>query len=275
MKRILLTGSEGYIGINVQEYFRETNYEIVPLDARMGVEAEDYKDFEKDKIDGIIHLAATAGIIQCEREPQEAVRNNFWSSCNMFESALLHGIPCIFTSSQAAKDPMSSMYALTKYTSEVSANIFMDKGADIKVLRLTNVYGGVGYLRKKNSVMAIFARDTLKGESKVINGDGGQMRDFIHVEDVCRAIHLALESKPVDFPIDVGTGKGTSILELAKMFGGTFTFNPDSDTIGLSSNIANIEDARKYISFETVHSVESYVTAIKSMTMDDVIKLKL
>jgi UDP-glucose 4-epimerase len=275
MKRILLTGSEGYIGINVQEYFRETNYEIVPLDARMGVEAEEYKDFEKDKIDGIIHLAATAGISQCEREPQEAVRNNFWSSCNMFESALLHGIPCIFTSSQAAKDPMSSMYALTKYTSEVSANIFMDKGADIKVLRLTNVYGGIGYLRKKNSVMAIFARATLQGESKVINGDGTQQRDFIHVEDVCRAIHLALESKPVDFPIDVGTGKGTSILELVKLFGGTFTFNPDSDTIGLSSNIANIADARKYISFEAVHNVESYVNAIKSMTMDEVIKLKL
>jgi len=275
MKRILLTGSEGYIGINVQEYFRETNYEIVPLDARMGIEAEDYKDFKNDKIDGIIHLAATAGISQCEREPQEAVRNNFWSSCNMFESALLHGIPCIFTSSQAAKEPMSSMYALTKYTSEVSANIFMDKGADIKVLRLTNVYGGIGYLRKKNSVMAIFARATIAGSPKVINGDGSQMRDFIHVEDVCRAIHLALESKPVDIPIDIGTGKGTSILQLAKMFGGIFTFNPESDTIGLSSNIAKTEDARKYISFEAIHSVEKYVNAVKTFTQNDIVKLNL
>lgn len=275
MERILLTGSEGYIGINVKEYLRDNGFEVVSLDRRMGVNAEEYKDFEKDRIDGIVHLAATAGIATCEREPQEAVKNNFWSSCNMFESALIHGIPCIFTSSQASKEPMSSMYALTKYTSEISANIFIDKGADIKVLRLTNVYGGTGYLRKKNSVMALFATATLKGDTKIINGDGLQERDFIHVEDVCRAILLALESKAVDFPIDIGTGRGTSILELAKLFGGTFTFNPNSDTIGLESNIANIEDAKKYISFEAVHTVEDYVHAIKSLTMDDVIKLNL
>ena len=123
--------------------------------------------------------------------------------------------------------------------------------------------------------MSLFAKATLKGDTKVINGDGSQERDFLHVEDVCRAIHLALESKPIDIPIDIGTGKGTSILELAKMFGGTFTFNSESDTIGLKSNIAKIEDARKYISFEAVHSVDSYVNAIKSLTMDEAERLNL
>lgn len=98
-----------------------------------------------------------------------------------------------------------------------------------------------------------------------------------YIEDgyVCRAILLALESKPIDIPIDIGTGKGTSILELAKMFGGTFTFNSESDTIGLKSNIAKIEDAKKYISFEAVHTVESYVNAMKSLTWEDIYRLNL
>jgi len=276
MKRILLTGSEGYIGQNIREYFKDREgYSIKGIDSRMGIEAQEYKDFVKDGIHGIIHLAATSGIVPCERAPQEAVVNNFWTCQNMFESSLIHDIPCVFTSSQAAKDPMSSMYSLTKYTSEVAANIFIDKGADIKVLRLTNVYGGYGYLRKKKTVVQKFAMATKNRENKIINGDGAQVRDFIHVEDVCRAIHLALESGVVDIPVDIGTGIGTSVLELAKMFGGSFTFNTESDTIGLESNIADIEDAKRYLSFEAVHRMENYVKTINNFSLDELVELNL
>jgi UDP-glucose 4-epimerase len=276
MKRILLTGSEGYIGQNIREYFKDREgYSIKGIDSRMGIQAQEYKDFVKDGIHGIIHLAATSGIVPCERAPQEAVVNNFWTCQNMFESSLIHDIPCVFTSSQAAKDPMSSMYSLTKYTSEVAANIFLDKGADIKVLRLTNVYGGYGYLRKKKTVVQKFAMATKNGEDKILNGDGTQVRDFIHVDDICRAIHLALESGVVDIPVDIGTGIGTSMLELAKMFGGSFTFNTESDTIGLESNIANIEDAKRYLSFEAVHRVEDYVKTINNFSMDEFVELNL
>ena len=276
MKRILLTGSEGYIGINIREYFRDgSEYEIIGVDSRMGSNAEEYVNFENDGIDAIVHLAATSGVVPCDRDPQEAIINNFWTCQNMFQSALIHNIPCIFTSSQAAKNPQSSMYALTKYTSEVTANIFLDKGADIKVLRLTNVYGGLGYLRKKKTVVQKFAIATMNGEPKIINGDGSQVRDFIHVNDVCRAIHLALESKVIDIPLDIGTGIGTSVLELAKMFGGEFTFNPDSDTIGLVSNIADINDAKKYLSFETVHKLESYIKAIRGIKKEEIMEYNL
>ena len=274
--KILLTGSEGYIGQNITEYFKERDgYEIVGIDKRMGIRVEDHKVLSDHNIGGIIHLAATASITSCDRAPQEAVVNNFWTCQNMFEAALLLNVPCIFTSSQAAKEPMNSMYALTKYTSEVAANIFLDKGADIKVLRLANVYGGYGYLRKKDSVVQKFAMATIKDTPKIINGDGSQTRDFIHVDDVCRSIHLALESGIVDIPVDIGTGIETSMLELAKMFGGTFTFNSESDTIGTSSNVANTADAKKYLAFEAVHSIEDYVKNISSLTENEIAKLNL
>jgi nucleoside-diphosphate-sugar epimerase len=276
MKRILLTGSEGYIGQNIREYFKDREgYSIKGIDSRMGIEAQEYKDFVKDGIHGIIHLAATSGIVPCERAPQEAVVNNFWTCQNMFESSLIHDIPCVFTSSQAAKEPMSSMYALTKYTSEVAANIFLDKGADIKVLRLTNVYGGYGYLRKKKTVVQKFAIATMKNEPKILNGNGLQARDLIHIEDVCRAIHLSLESGIVDIPVDIGTGIETTMLDLAQMFGGTFTFNTESDTIGLKSSVAEIEDAKKYLSFEAVHKIEDYVKIISNFSMNEIAELNL
>lgn len=276
MKTILLTGSEGYIGQNVREYFKErSEYEIVGLDARMGMRAETYDNFENDGIDAIMHLAATASIVSCDRDPQEAILNNFWTSSNIFQNALIHNVPCIFTSSQAAKVPMGSMYAFTKYSSEVSANIFMDKGADIKVLRLTNVYGGVGYLRKKKTVIQKFAVATMKDEPKILNGDGTQTRDFVHVDDVCRAMHLALESKIIDIPIDIGTGRETSMLELARMFGGEFTFNTDSDIVGVKRNVADVNDAKKYMAFEAIHNLEDYVEFVLQHSADDIVKYNL
>jgi len=278
MKRILVTGSEGYIGINLQKFLLEKGFEIVPLDRRIGLYAEDYKDFVKDKIDAIVHLAGDSGIQTCEIAPQEAIRNNFWSSCNMFEGALIHKIPCVFTSSQAAKNMMSSMYAFTKYSSEVAANIFLDKGADIKILRLSNVYGGIGYLRKKNSVVAKFSREYIKGNDLIVNGDGSQIRDFIHVSDVCYAILLSLKSSIVDIPLDIGTGRGISILELATMFDTPFTFNQNSDTIGLESSVAQTEDAKKYISFEAMYRIEDYIENIKrfkDVSWHEIVKMNL
>jgi UDP-glucose 4-epimerase len=275
-RTILLTGSEGYIGQNVREYFKNRQgYEIVGLDTRMGMRAEEYTNFENDGIDAIVHLAAIASIPQCDRDPQEAILNNFWSSSNLFQASLIHNIPCIFTSSQAAKIPMGSMYSFTKYSSEVSANIFLDKGADIKVLRLANVYGGVGYLRKKKSVIQKFSIATIKNEAKVLNGDGTQTRDFVHVDDVCRAIHLALESKIIDIPIDIGTGIETSMLELARMFGGDFTFNPSSDTIGVDSNVADVSDAKKYLSFEAIYDLNDYIEFVRNTSIEDIIKYNL
>jgi hypothetical protein len=65
------------------------------------------------------------------------------------------------------------------------------------------------------------------------------------------------------------------MLELAKMFGGSFTFNTESDTIGLESNIANIEDAKRYLSFESVHKVENYVKTINNFSLDELTELGL
>jgi UDP-glucose 4-epimerase len=59
------------------------------------------------------------------------------------------------------------------------------------VFRFGNVYGP--FSAHKNSVVAKFSKDILKGGQITVDGDGGQTRDFIYVGDLCRAIRLALE----------------------------------------------------------------------------------
>lgn len=72
---------------------------------------------------------------------------------------------------------------------------------------LTNPYTGVG---------AIFSALLLSGQAPVVFEDGRQSRDFIHVSDVVRAIWTIVEQAPAGEVYNVGTGKRTTILDLAE-----------------------------------------------------------
>lgn len=265
MNNILITGSRGYIGENLYKYLKNNGYNVIGIDSRSGQRAEEFPMY--DNIDGIVHLAATPGIAACEEKPEEAVINNLESTIHMFNHSKEKGIPCVFTSSQAAKEPKSSMYAFTKYAAEVIGNRLNEQGAKIRILRLSNVYGGENYLEKKNSVVAKWAKSALAKKPFIVHGDGTQSRDFIHVKDVCRAIYLALlTEKIIDIPIDIGTGIGTQVNVVAHLFkqllGAEFTFDFDSDTIGKKSNIAYIRDAKNLLGFSANDRLVKYVSLL-------------
>jgi len=266
MKNILVTGSSGYIGENLVKYLVKSGYYVIEIDKRYGQRAEKFPMY--DNIHGIVHLAAIAGIAACEENPAEAIISNLESTIYMFNLAKKNNIPCVFTSSQAAKEPKSSMYAFTKFAAEVVGNRLIEEGAKIRILRLSNVYGGDNYLKKKNSVVAKFAKSALARKAFVVHGDGTQTRDFIHVDDVCRAIYLALlTDEIIDIPIDIGTGIGTQVSTVAfyfqQYYKAEFTFEKNSDRIGKSSNVADISYAKRLLNFEAKDRLVSYVDSLR------------
>ncbi|MGD8998403.1 MAG: NAD-dependent epimerase/dehydratase family protein [Anaerolineae bacterium] len=87
-------------------------------------------------------------------------------------------------------------------------------GLGTVVLRFANVYGP--YSLHKSSVVAQFFKDILSERQITIDGDGRQTRDFIYVEDLCRAILLALEANVSGEVLQIATGEETSILQLAE-----------------------------------------------------------
>jgi dTDP-L-rhamnose 4-epimerase len=84
-------------------------------------------------------------------------------------------------------------------------------------LRFFNVYGTRQALSNPyTGVLAIFAARLLNERPPLVHEDGGQLRDFVAVSDVARACRLALESSGADgSPVNVGSGHGTSVLEIA------------------------------------------------------------
>lgn len=111
----------------------------------------------------------------------------------------------------------TSIYAVNKRDhEEMFLAVGEAYGIPTVAMRFFNVYGTRQALSNPyTGVGAIFASRLLNGKPPVIFEDGRQSRDFIHVSDIARACLLALESGVSGEVFNVGTGRPTSVLDMA------------------------------------------------------------
>ena len=258
MKNVLVTGASGYIGQNLLKLLEKRGCRAFPYDRKMREwDRADVNSFEK--YDGVVHLAALSGIPACQKDIDSAIFDNMIISFKIFERALESKIPVVFTSSQAAKTPGDSVYATMKRSVELMASDIIFRGGDVRVLRMTNVYGGFEYMRKKNTVIKQFLNKKIRGNVIAIHGDGTQERDFIHVDDVCEFIWLALNhEEKIPDPVDIGTGIGTSMIDLAKKFAHSYAFT-DSRNVGTQSSVADITKAKELFNYQARDKMKEYI----------------
>ncbi len=129
------------------------------------------------------------------------------------------GIPLLPAPTPETKAPAPpSVYALSKFDQErLCLLVGRAYGIPAVALRFFNVFGTRQALSNPyTGVLAIFASRYMNGHPPLINEDGEQRRDFVHVRDVASACRLALESPDADGrAINVGSGRSLSILEVA------------------------------------------------------------
>lgn len=112
-----------------------------------------------------------------------------------------------------------NFYGATKISGEAMCRAYHDRhGLNYAGLRYMNVYGPRQDLHKAYAgVIPSLLQRVAAGKAPVINGDGTQAYDFVHVGDVARANRLAMEAEVTDEFFNVGTGSQTPICELAEM----------------------------------------------------------
>ena len=94
-------------------------------------------------------------------------------------------------------------------------------GLETVMLRYFNVYGRRQRYSDYSGVITVFINKLLEGERPTIFGDGLQVRDFVHVEDIVQANMLAMESaNAAGEMFNVASGRATSILELVQIVKG-------------------------------------------------------
>ncbi|MEM3711535.1 MAG: NAD-dependent epimerase/dehydratase family protein [Thermoprotei archaeon] len=251
---ILVAGGAGFIGSNLVDTLLERGYTVKVLDDFSSGKPENLaghtgaKNFELIRgsildtekiveaingIDAVVNLAAKGNLAKSVEDPLSYHGVNTTGTLNLLHACVKHGVKkFVFTSSGSVyksgiTGPISedapygpeSPYAATKVCAEVYAKTFRKVyGLNTVILRLFNVYGP----RRENSsypgAVTNFMLKVLKGEEVEVFGDGSDIRDYVHVGDVVKAIILSLE-KDVSGEYNVGTGIGTSTNNLVDLIG--------------------------------------------------------
>ncbi|PYY48279.1 NAD(P)-dependent oxidoreductase [Curtobacterium sp. MCBD17_023] len=113
----------------------------------------------------------------------------------------------------------TSVYGATKLAQEHVLGAWCGaREVGLSVLRLQNVYGpGQSLTNPYTGIVSLFSQLARRGESIPVYEDGAIVRDFVHIDDVARALAAAVTGGPEveGTPIDIGSGVGTTIRDLA------------------------------------------------------------
>ncbi|HEX9746461.1 MAG TPA: NAD-dependent epimerase/dehydratase family protein [bacterium] len=246
--RALITGGAGFIGNHVARELIKRGWEVVCYDD-LSVGKEDYLPDEAEFIKGdirkeeplteamsgcthVFHLAARVSIRKAVDTFIDDASVNTLGTLRALSAARNAGVKrFIYSSSMAVygdseyspqdeKHPINptSPYGVGKYASEkYIQSLFAQWGIEPVILRYFNTYGPRQTPSPYVGVITIFCGKLMSGDEPVIFGDGEQVRDFIHVEDVARGTVDAGMKAPAGSIINIGTGVGTSVNRISEL----------------------------------------------------------
>lgn len=212
MKKIVITGSSGFIGTNLLAHFGK-KYEIQKWDIKEGCDVFN-NGFEQvvKWADVVIHLAALTSVEQSFKNPDEVFKTNVMGTARVAYLCHKYKKKLIYPSSAAIYHPELSPYAKSKKIAE-DVVLGLMKKTPVTILRLYNVFGP-HMNPDSGSIMYNF----LTSKKIVVYGDGEQTRDFVHVRDVCGIIEAAISNKWNGIIVDVGLGQHFSVNYVAALF---------------------------------------------------------
>jgi len=247
--KILVTGGAGFIASHVADRYVSEGHQVVVVDdlstgreVNLNPEATFYKMdirdsgiaglFAKERIEVVVHHAAQMDVRRSVDDPRFDADVNIGGTINLLEQGRRHGVRrFIFASTGGAiygeqdtfpadedhaARPLSP-YGISKFAGE--KYLFYYKaihGIEYVVLRYANVYGPRQNPHGEAGVVAIFTEKMLRGEQPLINGDGGQTRDYVYVDDVVEANYRALNAGEGG-TFNIGTALETDVNTLFRM----------------------------------------------------------
>lgn len=248
MTKCLIFGGNGFIGSHLAEGLVKKGYDVTVFDnfkiGRMNLDTVIDKieiikgDFFNETdvcnalkdVDYVFHYISTTIPATAIKDPIYDIESNIIESVKLFQNAVNNNVKkIVFPSSGGTiygettrvrireTDPVNPVnpYAISKLTIEKYLHYFEYMyGMDYTILRYSNPYGERQNPYGKQGVIPIFLNKIKHGEQPVIYGDGSMIRDYIYIKDAVDATIAVLEEKTNEKIFNVGSGKGTSLVEL-------------------------------------------------------------
>jgi UDP-glucuronate 4-epimerase len=250
--RYAVTGAAGFIGSQLCETLVAAGHEVVGIDnfddfyeperkhrnlealtrdSRFRIVSGDVRDAEATRatvrgVDGVVHLAARAGVRPSFDDPVAYLNANVAASSTLLEAIVELEVPrLVFISSSSvygdgAESPFRedrstgiprSPYAATKAAGEAMCRAFEGRIPHIAVLRLFSVYGP---RQRPDLALQTFARCMHEGEPIPVLGTTDSFRDYTYVEDIITGISLALEVREPWTLVNLGSGHPVTLEDM-------------------------------------------------------------
>jgi len=303
MKKILITGANGFVGNHLSKELKSASYRLIGLGGEIGSSQKpegvdeylvvDLLDKEKvDKIDfygvdGIIHLAGLAAVGPSFENPMKYIDGNVGIEVNLFEACKKQNIKpkFIIVSSGTIYSPKNVMplneqssilpnspYAVSKMGQEEMALYYESIGFEVVIARPFNHIGpgqGLGFIVPDLAKQVI---DFSTGNTdKILVGNLDSERDYTDVRDISRAYRLLFEKGKSGEVYNICSGVATSghtILEnLIKIKGIDPKIELDKSRLRPSDNpliVGNYDKIRKDTGWQPEISLEQTLIDILS-----------
>lgn len=247
-KRVFVAGGNGFLGKRVVKKIEQENIDFVSLSLRDGLDFRNFKQtkelFEKEKFDAVVNCAAFVGGIKFGYEkPGEIFYNNILMSTHLMEASRLTNVkkfinpisncsyPAHLTKDFREEEWWNGslhesvlVYGFVRKASWIQSWAYYKQyGLQSINLILPNMYGPGDHFDETRShalgaLIMKFVEAKKKNQPKVIVwGSGKPVREWLYVDDGAEILVKALKIEPTIQPINVGVGKGISVLELAEL----------------------------------------------------------
>lgn len=256
--KVLVTGACGFIGWKVSQMLINKGYYVIGVDNlntyydvslkqwRLGnlekfenfsfykIDIENLQDLEKilqkEKPEGIINLAARAGVRYSTINPFVYISTNVMGTLNLLElmrkydikkmvlastSSLYAGKEIPYKEDMTTETPISPYAASKKSAEMLLYTYYYLYGIEGVVLRYFTVYGPAG---RPDMSYFRFIKLIDEGKSITLYGDGTQRRDFTYIDDIAKGTILAYEKKIENFEIiNLGNNKPVELLKIIQL----------------------------------------------------------
>lgn len=298
-RRALVTGGAGFIGSRLARALLADGLEVVVLDDLSMGRRENVPEGARllvgnvctnadveaaiEGCDVVFHEAARVSVRSSFKDFYQDAETNFMGTLNLLRNCANGSVKkLIFASSMAVyadsakpapiteghiTEPISpygiAKLAAEKYCIQMAENI----GIDCHVLRYFNTFGPGQTFTPYVGVITIFVRKLLQGEVPTIFGDGEQRRDFVHVSDIVAANLLAMKSSRRYDVFNVGTGRATSVNEIAALLCARIAPQLRPQYVAahpgeLRYSIADIGHARDVLGYRPMAAIDTHIDEV-------------
>jgi len=228
MKKVLITGSSGFIGRHLTEALEKEKIRVIKFDRSNNQDVSKTEDFQGlAKADVVFHLAAVSGYKSSNENVSLAYQVNVTGTVNVLEYCRKTGAKLVFPSTYVYDKPYAEYkkeadstnptthYSFTKFLGEELCRFYSRVfKVNTLILRLANVYGKG---QEKKYLVPVLVDHLKTGKTMTLTKPEVE-RNFIYIDDLVEIFIKAARAKTKAAEVfNIGPNKPTSLAELVRL----------------------------------------------------------